>query len=262
MKKTIILVLLCMLLSIAVNAQEQRFMSQYENAKTSYASAQSAWKTHEQAFRVARSNVRSGDFFDAAKAFTQASIDKIIAHLLLVKSAVEKSGYFATSESYTRAIDEQITELEALKEKSKKDENKIGILGTAKDARLAWRTAKSDIIKPVTTEILIKKTDMLVSKLEIVIARLKEKQSSLKSEGVDTKKLDEALKKIESNGRRLRELVNLAKRSLEDAERLGSDSDNAFKAAFDDVSEAKKIALETLNMIGEIIQHKETYTGG
>ena len=259
--KKVLWILLLVIMSNIVFAQESQYIATYEQKVTAYNEAFYNWEAQRSTFRTTRSG-KDDISFIAARNLNTAMLERITAHVQLVKSAVEQNNLGVRANNYLREINLKINELEEAKTEMSTDDSKTEVVKHAATLRKLWSEIKSEIIKPVSVEIVNGKGERFTDQLSILISKLKDKQGNLKTEGIDTFVLDETMKKIERNLRQITENVNIAEKRLSDSERLGLDSDHLFQEAINRLKEAGKLGKETVQMVNDIQNKKENYVGG
>lgn len=246
---------------VLVHAQEQRRIEVYQEKVIAYNQAIVTWEQQKSEFRTTRVQPDDESFI-AAKRLNEASVERIIAHLELIRNAIQQTPSFPRPDQEQRRIDEKSRELQEAKTQASEDDTRTKIIRTASLLRRLWTESKDELIKPIVIKITKQKAEVFADKLAIIVARIKDQQGSLKVEGIDTFALDEAIKKIERNARKIRENIEIAENRLIDAERLNTDTNRIFEEASTRLQEINALGEETIEMIRDIKDKKEKYVGG
>ena len=154
----------------------------FDNARARYEEAKEKYQDAREKYLAAKESGDEEAALEHAKEILLKSADSIIAHLEKIKAKIEENEQISEEmvAELTARIDNQITEIAAIKEKIQSAETKEEIKESAKELRSAWKEtehkARAFAERVVTARVqgVVNQAEVLEKKIDAALARMEE----------------------------------------------------------------------------------------
>lgn len=243
----LLIFLCCLMITVTcVQAQKLSLVQDHEAKKQAWETAKAEWELHRNDFRTTRLD-KQDPSFEYAVRFLDVTIDKIIAHLQLVRDVAKNvnSTQSSFSKSYEVNIPKRIQVLQESKSELASWQTKYDILKVADDVEREWEQSSRVIIREIVLQEHILTANKYANKLDILISKLNNRGRN----GLKSLSWEEEIINIQTEAQKVRENIYFAQKELMSGKEVGRNLDVPFQRSFTYLRESRQQALDILDKI-------------
>lgn len=223
----------------------------YLNAKNAYEQARSNFLGAKDAYLRLRSAKNKTNLTDTARIFLEKTLDRMIAHLELIKEKAENMKPLDETErnEIVAELSSYITYFESKKTELAEATTIEQLRTISQDIRSKWLEVRKGIRRALGL-VLNLRIKALVDKGENISARIQTRIDALKAQGIDTTALESMLNDFKNHLALAKENYEAAKQKLD----TKPADEGMIREAHELIKEANKHIIEAHKVLKEIVK--------